>query len=200
MHTATKQKRSFLLLARPGGGKTTVMEGFTEAKVPFVELPFRRKLDEEVESGSELGIKIDGYRRSGALVPNDIILPLVDSSFSDIRDSECLFLDGLPRDLEQLPFAIERVRHFGFGRITALYIQTPADTAFSRLLGRKRDDMDTDQTKLLRRMQVFEEKTLPLIAHVSRDSDRLGIEYHMICGINLKKNMPKYVRMLMDES
>jgi adenylate kinase family enzyme len=197
--SATNSKRALLLLARPGGGKTTVMEGFTQAKVSFHELPFRKKLDMEVASESELGGKIDGFRRSGSLVPNDIILPLVDSSFEETKDSEFLFLDGLPRNLAQLPFAIERARHFGFGRITAVHIQTPADIAYSRLLARGRDEMDTDPTRLLRRMQVFEEETLPLIAHISRESEKLGIEYHMICGINLRRNMPKYVRLLMDQ-
>jgi adenylate kinase family enzyme len=121
---------------------------------------------------------------------------LVDKAFEEVADTNFLFMDGLPRNLRQLPFALERARHFGFERVVGLYIDTPVDIAIGRLLERARDDTDRDLIALQRRHEVFAEETQPMITRISRNAEHLGIEYHMICGINLRKNMPKYIPFL----
>lgn len=192
-----EKKTAVILMARPGGGKTTVMEGVKAADIKAAELPFRAKMDREVSEGTELGATIDYHRKAGLLVPNETLLPLVDEAFADVADAPFLFLDGLPRNLAQLQFALERTRHFGFRHIVALHINTPVDIALSRLLERKRDAADIELPTLIKRSQVFEEETGPMITRVSRDAGTLGIEYHMICGINLKRNIHKYVPLML---
>ncbi len=183
-------------MANPGGGKSTILEGLKARGFQLTDLPFRAKMDREVGNQTPLGVEIDRFRQAGLLVPNEHLLPLVDEAFDDVGESRLLGLDGFPREKDQLRFAIERTRHAGFERIAFLHIDTPMSESMRRLAARKRDAMDVDPEKLARRFDEFEQITLPMIMDCRRNADKLGVEFHLIDGFNLLKNMDAFMRML----
>ncbi len=185
-----------MLIAPPGGGKSTTEKGLKARGIRFRELMFRSKLDREVDEKTEIGLRIDKYRRAGALVPNEIILPLVDEAFEEVEGSQLLLLDGFPRNIPQIDFAIERIRHFGYERIIALYIDTPVSTCIFRLNGRKRDVQDSDLENVAHRFQEFDTHTAPVITRLRHKATALGISYYLVDGENLTVNMDAYIRML----
>jgi adenylate kinase len=190
------QKTAIQLIASPGGGKGTVQKGLRERGAHFKELPFRDKMDREISGRTTLGTQIQKYIELGQLVPNELILPLVDESFGEVQESELILLDGFPRNRPQVDFAIERLGHFGFVNIITLYIDTPPYTCVRRLSKRGRDDQDRDPENIARRLEVFDFDTAPMVTYMRHNAVKLGIQYFMIDGENLQANMDAYVRML----
>lgn len=195
-YSPDKRKTAIIFVARPGGGKGTVEKGFQDRGIHYRELPFRALLDKEVSSKSPLGLKIDGFRKQGRLVPNDIILPIVDEAFGMVSDTNLLILDGFPRNEGQLDFAVERLNNFGYERIIVLYVDTPPFTCIRRLAKRGRDDQDTDPENIATRQEVFERETMPVIIRFRCDAEKLKVRFFMVDGENLRTNLTDYIRML----
>lgn len=179
-----------------GGGKGTTEDGLKARGIPFKTLPFRAKFDREVDEKTPLGLQIQKYRSVGQLVPNELVLPLVDEAFEDVGSTNLLFLDGFPRNLQQADFALERVRHHGFKRIIVFHIDTPVSTCLRRLKKRGRDAVDVDPVKIAQRVDEYDEQTVPMVRHFRKNVKALGIEFYMVDGENLIDNMDAYLRML----
>ncbi len=190
------KKTAIKLIASPGGGKGTTEDGLRKRGISYRELPFRAKLDREVDGKTDIGKEIDKYRKAGLLVPNETILPLVDEALEEIQESNLIILDGFPRNLPQVDFSIERLRHFGFENIIALHIDTPPFTCVRRLAGRKRDSQDSDPENIAQRLEEFDFQTAPMIRYLRHNAEKLGIKFFMIDGQNLRMNMDDYIRML----
>ncbi|MDQ5912373.1 MAG: adenylate kinase [Patescibacteria group bacterium] len=194
--TETDKKVALLVTAIAGGGKGTAEEGLRSRGITYATLPFREILDREVLAESDLGRQIQGFRKLGQLVPNDIILPIIEEAFEKVEGTKLLFLDGFPRNVEQSKFALERVRHYGYKRIVVLHIDTPTSTCLRRLKKRARDVVDTDPELVAQRIDEYEEKTVPMIKFLRINAEDLGIEFYMVDGQNLITNMDAYIRML----
>ncbi len=191
-----RKKVAIVAAAIAGGGKGTTEEALKQRGIVYKTLPFRRLFDREVAAKSFIGKQIEHYRQLGKLVPNDVVLPLVDEAFKEVEDTNLLFLDGFPRSIEQADFALERVRHFGFERIIVLHIDTPTSTCLRRLKHRGRDVVDTDTEKVAQRIDEYADYTVPMVRKFRRDAEKLGIEFYLVDGENLRTNMDAYIRML----
>ena len=191
-----KQKVAIFAAAIAGGGKGTTENGLKDKGIDYKTLPFRQLFDREVEAKTEIGKMIQHYRGLGKLVPNDVVLPLVDEAFEMVGDTQLLFLDGFPRSIEQADFALQRVRHFGYERIIVLHIDTPISTCLRRLKKRGRDVVDTDPEKVAQRVDEYAELTVPMVNYFRKNATKLGVEFYLVDGENLLINMPAYIRML----
>jgi len=191
-----RKKTALLFIASPGGGKGTMLAALEAKGIHYAELPFRQKLDREVTRKSVIGRQINGYRKAGVLVPNDIILPLVDEALEEVCEHTLIILDGFPRNVTQVEFALERLKHFGFTNIIVFCIDTPSFTCVRRMAKRKRDEQDSDPEVIAQRLEVFDFETRPVIAYLRHNAEKLGIYFYMVDGENLRRNMAAYVRML----
>lgn len=190
------ERMALCLIAPPGGGKSTLLRAFEKKGISFKELDFRSKLDAEVQKDdSDLGRRIAEYREAGLLVPNELILPFVDHAFDEASDTNLLVMDGFPRNVNQIPFALERARYHGFNSIIAALIDTPRFTAMDRVFDRKRDQADTSPKKVICRMEVFERETLPVANELRLDAKNLGITFQILDGQNLFDNVDSYIRL-----
>jgi adenylate kinase len=185
-----------LFIASPGGGKGTTLDALRKKGIVYAELPFRQKLDREVGMKTAIGRQIDSFRKAGALVPNDIILPLVDEALEEVCHNELIVLDGFPRNVGQVDFALERLRHAGFENIIVFCIDTPSFTCVRRMANRGRDKQDTDPDNIANRLEAFVFETKPVIAYLRHNAEKLGIYFYMVDGENLQRNMQAYIRMI----
>jgi adenylate kinase len=116
-------------------------------------------------SGSELGETIKSYIDNGELVPFEIIMQVVKEAIAAVPADQKILFDGIPRDADQMN-AFDQILSESGREFTCVHILLDKEEALERIKGRAeiegRAD-DADQEKVLRRMELFLEKTMPVI-------------------------------------
>lgn len=89
-----------ILLGAPGAGKGTqaqkLVEHFNIPQISTGDL-----LRAAVASGTDLGKKANEYMTSGKLVPDEVVIGLIEERLKDDDCKDGLILDGFPRTLAQ---------------------------------------------------------------------------------------------------
>jgi len=87
-----------ILLGAPGAGKGTVAKGLTDFD-GSVQISTGDILRAAVKEGTELGREAKGYMDTGDLVPDDLIMKIMEAR---LREPDCgkgFILDGFPRTI-----------------------------------------------------------------------------------------------------
>ncbi len=89
-----------ILFGPPGVGKGTqaklLVEEFHSAHVSTGDL-----LREAVKNGTPLGLKADSFMKAGNLVPDDVVIGLIEEVLKSDEAQQNFILDGFPRTLPQ---------------------------------------------------------------------------------------------------
>jgi len=151
--------RRLLVLGPPGVGKGTQAEMLCRALgIPHVSTGVM--LRDHVDKGTELGIRANEIMDSGALVPDEIVIAMVEERLGE-ADAECGFLlDGFPRTAPQAE-ALDGVLGPERALQAVINLEAPEEEVVERILARGRSD-DTEQA-VRTRFAVYEELTAPLI-------------------------------------
>jgi len=88
-----------ILFGPPGVGKGTQAQALAQ-KFNLVRLSTGDLLREEISLSSPTGRKVEQYLRKGHLVPDDVMLEIIDNILLENRERDILF-DGFPRNLNQ---------------------------------------------------------------------------------------------------
>jgi adenylate kinase len=91
---------NLILLGAPGAGKGTQAKRIVEA-FGVVQLSTGDMLRAEVSSGTVIGRQADEIMRAGRLVPDEMIIGLIDSRLDREDCRRGFILDGFPRTLPQ---------------------------------------------------------------------------------------------------
>lgn len=91
---------NLVFLGPPGSGKGTQAARLS-ARLGLVHLSTGDVLREAVRRGSELGRQADGYMKRGELVPDDLIIGLIEDLIASGELKDGFILDGFPRTIPQ---------------------------------------------------------------------------------------------------
>lgn len=123
--------KNIILLGAPGAGKGTQAAMIAEEfKVPHISTGdiLRRNMKE----GTPLGLKAKAFVESGGLVPDEVVIGLVEDRLSQEDCKNGYILDGFPRTIAQAQ-ALDKVANIDL----AINIDVPFETIVSRLGGRR---------------------------------------------------------------
>ena len=151
-------KKKLLFLGPPGAGKGTQANLFCK-KYGLVHLSTGDLLRDEVSSGSVLGLKAAEIMNKGELVSDELVLSIVEGRLVSINEG--WLLDGFPRNINQansLKNLLEKIKQPLEG---VILIKVDDDYLIKRLLERGRQD-DNEQV-ITNRLNIYREKTTPLI-------------------------------------
>ena len=153
-------KERLLFLGPPGAGKGTQASAFCKVK-DILHLSTGDLLRAEVAEKSELGLQAASIMAKGELVNDEIVLSIVEKKLTCIKKPSWL-LDGFPRNVPQAEALAELLHKINQPIEAVLLLEVEDKLLIERLLARGRSDDNEEIIK--HRLEVYREKTAPLIS------------------------------------
>ena len=124
-----------VFLGAPGAGKGT-QAAYVAHKLNLIHIASGDLLRQEIERGTELGMKAKSYMETGVLVPDSISIPMVLERMT-VPDCESgVILDGFPRNLKQAETLDKALVQQDRTIDKAIYIKVSEEELIKRLSGR----------------------------------------------------------------
>jgi adenylate kinase len=158
-----------IFLGPPGAGKGTQAQVLANLlQIPHISTG--DILRDNVARQTDLGQKAQSYMDQGELVPDQLILEMIQARLSQEDASSGWILDGFPRNVAQAVFLDELLTKIGLSYDRVISLEVPDEVLVERLLKRLRKD-DTEAV-IRHRLAVYHEQTAPLISFY-RDRQQL---------------------------
>ena len=161
---------NLILFGPPGSGKGTQSEKLVE-KYKLIHLSTGNLLRSEIAEKTPLGVEAKHFIDKGQLVPDEVVIGMVDSFFDKHADANGFLFDGFPRTTAQA-IALDKLMSLKKTEIgLVLMLDVNEEELINRLVHRGktsgRSD-DTDETVQRKRQEVYKNETLPVAAHYQK--------------------------------
>lgn len=123
---------NLILLGAPGAGKGTQAEILC-AKLNIPTISTGNILRAAVKEGTEMGLKAKSYMDAGALVPDEVIIGILNDRLNEPDCANGFILDGVPRTIAQA----EAIEKMGIRIDKVLELAVAEDVIISRMSGRR---------------------------------------------------------------
>jgi adenylate kinase len=189
--SAAVGERNLILLGAAGAGKGTQAQKLA-ARFGIPQISTGDMLRAARREGTPLGRKAEEYMNAGKLVPDEVVIGLVEERLQQPDAKGGFILDGFPRTIEQAKALDKQLSELGRRVTAALLIDVPDEEVVKRLSGRRvcvksghnyhvdydppkhEDVCDQDGSRLIRRddddpdviknrLRVYHDQTAPLI-------------------------------------
>lgn len=124
-----------VLTGAPGCGKGTQARLLKE-RIAIAHLSTGEMLRSEAQTGSELGRKIKALIDDGNLVPDEMIISMLEKRIDQDDCKNGFILDGFPRTLPQAEVLDDLLKKKGITLDAVIEIQVPDEIIMERILGR----------------------------------------------------------------
>ncbi len=125
-----------ILLGAPGAGKGTVAKLLT-AIDGSVQISTGDILRGAVQAGTELGKEAEGYMKRGDLVPDSLIMGIMESRLQEPDCEKGFLLDGFPRTIPQAEELTTLLEKLNITLDMAVDIDVPKEIILDRLCTRR---------------------------------------------------------------
>jgi adenylate kinase len=125
-----------VLLGAPGAGKGTQAKKLVE-KYGIPQISTGDLLRAAVAAGTPLGKEAKSYMDKGELVPDSVVLGMVEERLKQDDCKKGFILDGFPRNTKQAEALDNMLNSLGMPLTAALSVDVPFDELMKRLTGRR---------------------------------------------------------------
>lgn len=210
-----------ILLGCPGAGKGTQAKFITE-KYGIPQISTGDILRSAIRGGSELGAKVKEIVESGKLVPDEVVIQLVENRLEQDDCEKGFLLDGFPRTVAQAE-ALAKITPVDI----VIDIDVPEEVIIKRLSGRRihpasgrvyhvdsqppkeagKDDQtgepliqrpDDEEETVRKRLTVYQIQTSPLRQFYRTLADNNKTTYHEVDGTRPMQEITSDIFSLLD--
>lgn len=194
---------NIILLGPPGAGKGTMAEQVRD-KFALAHISTGDILRAEIKQGTELGNLAKKYIDDGALVPDDVIISMIQHRLSQDDAKKGVLLDGFPRTVAQAQaldeiaeidgcITLDATEDMIVDRISSRRLckdcgtvhstKTWFDESCSKCGGELYIRPDDNEETVRQRFSVYEKQTAPLIDYY----EEKGIVYHIDASLPIEE-------------
>ncbi|MER3463094.1 MAG: adenylate kinase [Chitinophagaceae bacterium] len=163
---------NLILFGPPGSGKGTQSERIVE-RFGLIHLSTGNLLRHEIATKTPLGMEAKNFMDKGQLVPDDVVIGMIDSSIDANHEAKGFLFDGFPRTIAQAE-ALDKLLALKKTNICkVLALEVSEDELVKRLIKRGetsgRSD-DTDEAIIRNRFNVYKNETEPVAVYYQNQS------------------------------
>jgi adenylate kinase len=155
-----------VLFGYPGSGRGSQGRALAE-RFGLEYVATGSMLDEQIKQGTETGRRITALYDEGQLVPDEIVVQLIERKLADSRGVRGYIFKGFPRTLVQSYILDGLLQKHGSAISTSIELEVPILELIRRLDERSKTPRcmpyDSSTARIVKRLREHETKTMPVI-------------------------------------
>jgi adenylate kinase len=190
-----------ILFGPPGSGKGTQGKMIAE-EIGIPHIATGDIMRQAISDGTELGLKVKEFVGKGLLVPDEIVIQIIEERLKKDDTKNGFILDGFPRTIPQAVALDELFQKINIQNYKVIWLDVPDEEIVKRISGRrtckncqavyniyfnppKVDGIcdvcggelfireDDKEEKVKKRLEVFREQTFPLIDYYQKKGKKI---------------------------
>jgi len=172
--------KNIVLFGPPGAGKGTQALKLKE-KYNLMHLSTGDILRNEIKNGTELGNKAKAFMDKGELVPDELVIDMIENCLSQNQDANGFIFDGFPRTTEQARALDKLLQKHNTEIDKMLSLEVDDEELVDRIIKRGRDsgrEDDKNESVIFNRIITYNKKTAPLKEYYNEQG-----KYYRVNGV-----------------
>lgn len=155
-----------IIFGAPGSGKGTQSEELIK-KYGFAHISTGDLLRAEIKEATPLGEKAKEFINAGKLVPDEVVIGMIENYLNENKPAKGIIFDGFPRTIPQADALEELLSKHNTKIHGVLDLKVEEEELIDRLLkrgqasGRSDDNLET----IKNRLEVYHNQTSPLVKY-----------------------------------
>ncbi|MCD7972586.1 MAG: adenylate kinase [Candidatus Azobacteroides sp.] len=161
---------NIVIFGAPGSGKGTQSEFIIE-RHGLHHISTGEVLRDEIAKESELGKIADGYISKGHLIPDELMIDILDKLIDDKILRKGVIFDGFPRTINQAKALKAMLNNRGTDISAVIGLEVPENLLVERLVKRGKESgrSDDNEETIINRIQVYHNNTAPLMDYYKQE-------------------------------
>lgn len=155
---------NIVLFGPPGAGKGTQADKLKD-QYHLVHLSTGDILRNEIQKESELGMMAKDFMDKGELVPDEVVIDMIENCLKDHSNASGFIFDGFPRTTEQASALDELLQKHSTEIDLMLSLEVDDEELVARIVQRGKDsgrEDDKNESVIFNRILTYNKKTAPL--------------------------------------
>lgn len=169
---------NLVLFGPPGAGKGTQSEKLI-TKYNLVHLSTGDLLRSQIAAGTELGLRAKQLMDRGLLVPDEVVVGMIEHKLRENQEAAGFIFDGFPRTVPQAQALDRLLEQYNTQITTMIALVVDDEELIRRLLKRGetsgRPD-DRDETTARRRVSVYNNETTPVADYYAQQQKYVAVD------------------------
>lgn len=168
---------NIVIFGPPGSGKGTQSENLIK-KYNLAHISTGDLLRKEISTNTQLGALAKSHMDKGELVPDEVIIGMIDSYLDKMGKVNGVIFDGFPRTVAQAQALKDLLATYKTNVAICLNLEVPNDELMTRLIerGKTSGRSDDNAETIKARLDVYDKQTKPVLEFYQKEGVAVNIK------------------------